>query len=58
MNLQNKNRLTDAENKLTFTKGERKGSMRLTDTTIYEIESNKDLLYNTGNNTQMSCNNL
>ena len=55
MYMQNRNRLTDLENKLTVTKGERergKGQirgMRLIRTTMYKIISSKDILYSTGN---------
>ena len=56
--LQNRNRVTDVENKLMVTKGARGGRDKLGDwdwhihTTIYKI--NKDLLYSTGNSTQYS----
>ena len=51
--LQNRNRPTDIENKLTVTKGDSRWrdklrSLGLTDTTVYKI-NNKDLLYSTGN---------
>ena len=54
MYMQNRNRLTDIENKLLVTKGEReggRGKLGVWDyhvhTTIYKI-NNKDLLYSTG----------
>ena len=54
MYMQNRNRLTDIENKLTVTKRERERGkqirgMRLIRTTMYKIISNKDILYSTGN---------
>ena len=63
--LQNGNRLTDAENKLMVTKwgrgwgrgwGRDKLGVWVSNiyTTIYKIETNKDLLYSTGNYTQHS----
>ena len=54
MFMQNRNRLTDIENKLVVTKGEREGRRdklgvwdKHIHTTTYKI-NNKDLLYSTG----------
>ena len=57
----NKNRLTDFENKLMVTKGERWGGrgeinweVRINIHTLYIKIINKDLLYSSGNSTQYS----
>lgn len=53
----NRNRLTGFENKFMVIKGEMWGegkiwSLGLTHTTICKIDTNKNLLYNTGNSIQ------